>query len=455
VTVIDAGEFGGAASTGNAGWITPSLSGPVPAPGLVATSIRWMLHRDSPLYIKPSAFPRLAPWLFQFWRHCTARDYQAGLEATLALGEDTMERYDALAAAGVDFEMHKDGLLFAVANPQALDHILADLEIMQPYGYEPPRVMQGKELHDFEPNLSSAITRGAWVREERHVRPETLSAGLAQWLTEHGAELMPGTRVTGFRRSRGTISAVATNKGLVEADQVLIAAGVWSGRVAQLAGVRLPMEAGKGYNITVQDPAIHLGQSIYFLETRIACTPFDRALRIAGTMELSGINNALDLRRVEAIRRGANRSLNNWSAGASETVWAGMRPMTPDGVPVIGRAPGYDNLFVAAGHAMMGVSLAPSTARLAAELICDGQTDIDLSPFDPDRFSRTAASGARTGREAPVRGLPEADREVSAPAVTDNGEAAAQPAASSIGTPLADQGQAGESGSDAERMTGA
>jgi D-amino-acid dehydrogenase len=183
---------------------------------------------------------------------------------------------------------------------------------------------------------------------------------------------------------------VETSAGTLAADEVLVAAGAWSGELASMANVRLPMQAGKGYNITVRQPEIDMRHSIYFSEVRIACTPFKDALRIAGTMEMSGINTELDTRRVDAIRRGADRVLKNWSRGASETTWAGMRPMTPDGLPVIGRAPGYDNLFFATGHAMMGVSLAPATAVVIADLMRGDDTYMDLAPFDPARFARRA-----------------------------------------------------------------
>lgn len=388
VTVLDKGKFGEGSSYGNAGWITPSLSAPVPAPGLVIDSLKWMLSRDSPLYIKPTAIPQLAPWLFRFWRHCNPKDYQAGFEATIRLGEDSMERYDALVAAGVDFEMHQTGLLYAYMDLDYMARAVDELMQLQEIGYQPPVIMHGKELHDFEPSLTAQITSAAWVREERHVRPESLTAGLVRWLENAGAELRSHSEVTGFRQHRGTVQAVDTQDETLEADQVLIAAGAWSGQVAKLAGVQIPMQAGKGYNITIQNPEAKVNHSMYFPEARIACTPFDHALRIAGTMELSGINAILDTRRVDAIRRGADRAIRNWSRGTGETIWAGMRPMTPDGLPVLGLAPKHDNLFLATGHAMMGVSLAPSTGAVIADLMCNGTARMDLSPFDANRFER-------------------------------------------------------------------
>lgn len=387
VTVLDKGELGRGSSEGNAGWITPSLSGPVPAPGLIPTSLRWMLHRDSPLYIKPSAVPQLAPWLLGFWRHCNARDYEAGLRATAELGAPTMELYDALKAKGVKFEMHQTGLLFACLSPESISHVTHDVGAMREFGYEDPPLILGKnDLHDFEPTLSPAVQAGVWVKEERHVRPETLTGGVAEWLDERGVELHTATEVCGLRRRGRRVTTVETRVGELEADQVLIAAGAWSGQVAKLAGFRLPITAGKGYNMTLYDPKMEAKHAIYVVEKRIAVSPFNGAIRMSGTMELSGINTYLDQRRVGAIRSGANRYFGKWERGSRETTWTGMRPMAPDGLPVIGKAPGYDNLWVASGHAMMGISLGPATAQVTADLMTSGSTRMDMQPFDPSRF---------------------------------------------------------------------
>jgi len=392
VTVIDKSDFGAACSAGNAGWITPSLAGPVPAPGLVATSLKWMMDRHSPLYIRPSSLPSLAPWLFQFWRHCNAREYHAGLVATARLAEPIMDLYDSLDEHGVDFEMHSTGLLYAVLDPNYLQHIADDLQVMRQFGYSEPVEMSGAALRDFEPELTDVVKAGLWVPEERHVRPETLNNGLVKWLKREGVKLESGVKVTGIRRSGDHVRAIETLDGTMEVDQLLIAAGAWSGELAAMAGLNLPMQAGKGYNITVQQPELTLHHAIYFSEVRIACSPFNDALRVSGTMELSGVNTNFDPRRVEAIRHGANRCLGDWSRGASETTWVGMRPLVPDGLPVLGRAPGIGNCFLSTGHSMLGITLGPSTALMMAELMTTGTTSIDISAFDPARFDQPASA---------------------------------------------------------------
>ncbi len=386
VTVIDKGDFGAACSAGNAGWVTPSLSDPVPSPGLVATSLKWMLSRDSPLYIRPSSVPSMAPWLFRFWRNCNEAAFHRGMIATARLAMPTMQLYDALDENGVEFEMHQTGLLLAAMNPGYLDHLAEELEIMRQFGYDAPVELRGAELHDFEPALTSEIVAGLWIREERHVRPETLTAGLAKWLAERGVTLLSGVEVTGIRHSGHAVSHVDTSGGPIEAEAVLIAAGAWSGEIARMAGVSLPMQAGKGYNVTVLDPQLQLRHATYFSEVKVACSPFDGALRVSGTMELSGVNTSFDPRRLEAIRRGAGRCLGDWSRGSRETTWVGMRPMLPDGLPAIGRAPQFDNLFLATGHAMLGITLGPATAAAIAGLMTATGDVPDLTAFDPGRF---------------------------------------------------------------------
>ena len=408
VVVLDKSEPGAAASAGNAGWITPSLSGPVAAPGIVRQSVKWILRPDSPLYMRPRADAMFLSWLLSFCRHCTERAYQAGLDAVATLNAQTMTLYDALVADGVRFEMRRQGVLFAFLSRTALEHAAADLDRMRSHGYGIARHLTGPEARDLEPILSSAVLGGIVVDEERHVRPESLTAGLVARLVEMRATIRAGLEATGFRTPRassmvpaqnkstlshntasaGTVRAVTTANGSIEADRFVIAAGAWSADLTRKLGFRLPMQAGKGYSITLLGAAPRIGRPLYLDEARVAVSSFDGAFRLAGTMELSGINTHLDQRRVEAIRRSADRYLVNWRHGSHEDIWVGMRPLTPDGLPVIGAVPGYNNVYLATGHAMLGITLAPATAAALAGLMLEGTSTVDLRPFEPARFVR-------------------------------------------------------------------
>lgn len=392
VTVVDAGPARRAASFGNAGWIVPSLSGPVPAPGLIGTSLRWMLRPDSPLYVQPRADPGFLRWLVAFWRRCNARDYLAGLEATTALNARTMALFDALRADGVAFEEHREGLVFAYRSRVELERDYAGLEPLSRTGYETPPLLWGDALRELEPALSEAVVGGYCFAQERHVRPDSLVAGLEEWLRANGVEIATGTAVTGIDHRAGRVSAVETTGGRVAAGAVVVCAGAWTPAVMRLVGVRVPIEAGKGYSLDYAPPPVlprPLRRALYLHEARVAVTPLDGMVRLAGTMELSGLNDRIAPGRVAAIVRAGAGYLTGWPADpVRAAVWTGARPLTPDGLPVIGLAPGFANLAIASGHAMLGVTLGPATGEVVAELMTDGRLPEVARPFDPARFGR-------------------------------------------------------------------
>ncbi|MGI9253532.1 MAG: NAD(P)/FAD-dependent oxidoreductase [Thermomicrobiales bacterium] len=395
VTVIDAGPRERAASHVNAGWICPSLSEPVPAPGLAQQSARWMLKSDSPLYIAPRTDPAFLRWLAAFWRSCNAAQYTAGTAATAALAEQTMTQYDALRAAGVEFEEHRDGLLFAYLHEDALQHDYQNLDTLAPYGVEIPPILSGDEARDLEPSLSRLVAGGYWLRQERSVRPDTLVAGLWRRLEINGATMRPGETVVGMGATNGKVRSVITDLASYDADVVVVAAGAWTPQVVAPLGVKVPIEGGKGYSIDFTPPPplpAPIQHPLYLHETRVAITPMDGMVRVAGTMELSGLNHIVRPERVRALVSRTGEVIAGWpeniaTSGPGVKVWHGHRPLTPDGLAVIGWAKGWRNLAIASGHAMMGVTLAPATAEALADLIDTGRRPDILRPFDPARFA--------------------------------------------------------------------
>lgn len=386
VVVVDRGQPGAACSAGNAGWVTPSISAPIPAPGLTWTSLKWMLSSDSPLYISPTAAPGLSRWLWRFWRHCNARDFERGLHAVASLNTRAIALFDELDRDGVSFELHRDGLLFVFRQDEYMEANRKDLEHYRRYGYRVPPALGRSELVALEPHLADGVRSGFLVAEEYHVRPESLAAGYAKHLAAAGVAIHSGADVTGFASSGGKLTAVRTSAGDFAADDVLIAAGAWTGQVVEHLGVRLPVQAGKGYSVTIDGRGDMLRRPVYLGEAKIGCSPFAGGVRFAGTMELSGVNTTLDRRRVAGIRRGI---ANYFSVpvGADEgTEWVGMRPLTPDGLPMLGRIPGMSNGFVATGHAMLGVTMAPITGETMADLMTGALDENTLAPFGPGRF---------------------------------------------------------------------
>ena len=388
VVVVDGRRPGAGASHGNAGWIVPGHSAPVPAPGLVRTSMRWMLRSDSPLYIRPRAEVGFARWLLRFWRSCNARAFGEGQSALAALNRRTFDLFDELERDGLEFELCREGLLFAYTGRAGLEHDLRGLEALRPYGYGTPPVLDGDAMRALEPALSDRVIAGFHVPLERHLRPDRLVSALAERLTSEGVEIRSGTPATGFVRSGGAVTAVETPAGAVVADAVLIAAGAWSGKISRLAGAPLPIEAGKGYSLDYAPPPRPVNRPISLHGVRVAVTPLVGSVRLAGTMELSGINEQIRPERVAAVARAGAAFLRDWPADPARaaTVWTGMRPLTPDGLPVIGLLAGFGNLAVATGHGMLGLTLAPATGEAVADLLTDGRSPAVLLPFAPGRF---------------------------------------------------------------------
>ncbi len=299
-----------------------------------------------------------------------------------------MVLFDALLADDMAFEMHADGVLFAFLDARTQHQVFEELEEVQHHGYGSPELLDAKAAHEFEPELSPSVAGGVFIPGERHLHPESLMDAVTRRLRGMGVSVRPGVEVTGAEMRAGRATGILTTAGSIEGDAFVITAGTWSAIVSQRFGFRFPLQAGKGYSLTLSNPPIALRRPVYLDEARVACSPFDRSLRLAGTMELSGLDPAPDLRRIVPLEKAAAKYFRRWNAQAARTAWMGMRPVTPDGLPAIGRVPGLDNVFLATGHAMMGITLAPVTGVVIADLITGQLPEFDLTPFDPARFTR-------------------------------------------------------------------
>jgi D-amino-acid dehydrogenase len=262
-----------------------------------------------------------------------------------------------------------------------------EMAILEARDYGPLRVLDDAGLRALEPGLRGPFAGGIHVLPERTVRPESVCAGTAARLAV-SHEILEGSAVRRLRLAGRRAVAAELDERAVEADAFLVATGAEAAALARDCGCPLPLQAGKGYSVTVEAPSVTLRHPLYLGSSKVGISPFRGAVRIAGTMELSGINLRLDRRRVRALVRGAERALPGVSVGATSREWVGMRPITPDGLPILGRLPTTDNVFVATGHQMLGVTLAPSTGKAMAELILDGRAAVDLEPFAVERFTR-------------------------------------------------------------------
>ncbi|MFD5224214.1 NAD(P)/FAD-dependent oxidoreductase [Microbacterium sp. NPDC058342] len=394
VTVLDARRTGRGASEVNAGWIVPAEAAPVPGPGVVLTSMKWMLRPDSPLYIRPSLHPRFLSFMFGLWRASNARAQRAGFAAHLELAEGTIESFDDYRADGMDFEMHSQGLLMAFLERSGLDHHLTHLDLVERFGLE-PTVLEGDAVREHEPHLSDAVQGGLFFPKERHVDPRALVDALHRRLTEMGVTLVENAGVADVQRAGTRITSVSTAAGTHRGDAYLLAAGAWTGPLSRQFGVPLPVRPGKGYSVDVAP--LSLRSATNLSDAKVAVTPLGRNLRVAGTMEFGGLDEDINGVRVEAILRAPARYFRDWEppSGAIRPQ-AGMRPMTPDGIPIMGALGDLSNAYVSTGHGMLGVTLAPGAAMAMTQLILQGTSSPRLAPFAASRFR-----GIRAGALAP------------------------------------------------------
>lgn len=389
VVILDRRRVGSGSSLGNAGWIVPSMSAPVPAPGLILTAARWLLKPDSPLAITPGFALRSAPWLLAFARNCRREPFEHGLRAMLALNRETHAAYNQLPDLGLDVRIEQRGMLFLARQQELLDTAAEQVAQVADIGYRRPRRLSAHECRSMDSALSHRIAGGIYVEEERSVRPEDFLRALRRQIEAAGVGLREFVEVHDAVTSRSRITSLECSDGSRhEVDAVVIAAGAWSGLVARRLGTRLPVQPGKGYSITIDQPTTKPSVSWDLIEERVAITPFDDALRLAGTMELSGLNHRLHRSRLDGIWRNAMPYFRERPTGMNVRAWVGMRPLTPDGLPLIGPVPELDNVYAATGHGMLGLTLAPLTGRLIGQLIDGHETDVDLTPFSPRRFGR-------------------------------------------------------------------
>ena len=387
VTVIDRDRCGASTSSGNAGWVTPGLAAPVPAPGVVRQALRWMLDPESPFLVRPRLDPSFLAWGVRFWRASGASRYRAGLRATLDLARPTNDLFDAMERDGVDFEMHRDGLLYLVRSAEAVESWRAMYDELAALGFDGQVELLDREgVRAIEPGVADAVEAGLIARVERHVRPESLIGGLRRALIGHGVDIQESAEVSELIGMRDGWR-VRTSAGAIDADRVVVAAGVWSRELLAPLGLRLPLEGAKGYSITAPANGDAPNHPLYLTEIKVGVSPFEGAVRLAGTLELAGLNLDVDHRRVRALARHAAEYVDGLHPDRGAVEWAGLRPMAADGLPVIGEVPGRPGLFVATGHHMLGVTLGPATGEALAPLVLEDRAVDVLEPLSPRRFA--------------------------------------------------------------------
>ncbi len=386
VTLIEKGDIGEGSSYGNAGLLCPCHSTPMPAPGVLSQGLKWMLNPESPFYIKPRLDPSLVGWLWQFQKYCNLSAYHKAVPILRDMQRASLQLYDELIeqeALACHFE--RTGGLMVFHSQRGLKEAQHEVEEMQGFGLQ-LELLNREEVHALEPALHANVLGGVHYQEDAHLNPALFVDGLAQATEAKGATLLPQTKVLDFEADQQHISAVHTSQGTFKPKQVVLAAGAWSTKVTRSLGLKFPLQPAKGYSITMTRPANGPKMHLHFSEAKCVATPMGPNLRLAGTLELAGLDSTINQRRVNAIIRAGATYIAKLGDVSAAQIWGGMRPCPPDGLPYIGRAKAIHNLIIATGHAMLGISMGPITGKLVAQMVGQQSLDLPVAAFEVERF---------------------------------------------------------------------
>jgi D-amino-acid dehydrogenase len=386
VTVLEQNSVGSGSSHGNCGTLTPSHAMPLATPGVIGDGLRWLLKADAPLRIKPTLDPALLRWLLGFAGRCNWKDFEHALRAkapllmrSRALIEELVqrERLDCEFAALGTFSVYRDAAGFEHA--RALNERVAAVGIAV-------ETLDGAAMEAREPALKPGVAGALFYPGDAQLRPDRYVAELARSVRAKGGEIVEGACVQDIVRDAARIEKVATSAGDFAGREIVLALGAWTPRLAAQIGLRIPIQPGKGYSITYTRPARSPRIPMTLKERSVCVTAWDSGFRLGSTMEFAGYDATLNRTRLDALRRGAAEYLHEPEGPSVTEEWYGWRPMTPDDLPIIGRARGTDNLVLATGHGMLGVTLSAVTGLLVSEVIA-GKPSCDLAPFAPERFA--------------------------------------------------------------------
>ena len=386
VVVIDKFEPGYGCSYGNAGWITPCFAMPLPMPGMLLKSFKWLLDPESPLYIKPELSPTLISWLLTFMASMTEKKMLRSVDALTQISIQSLKLYQELSAStDKPFSFEQKGLFMVAQSDDGLKYARKEMELVSRNGI-PGKLMLEDEARAFEPSLTKRIKGGVFFSQEAHAEPLQVTQTLAHEAQKLGAVILSKTEVIDFQLGAKGVLAARTTRGIFEADQFVLATGSWSHHLGQTLELKIPVLGGKGYAIITDPLGPNPLRPMMLVEKKVAVTPRNGTLRLAGTLELVNQDETFTTRRVEAIVRGAREFMNVPETIRYHEIWRGLRPCTPDGVPVIGRTARYPNLLLATGHQMLGLQSATGTGKLIADLALGKTPDVDPKPFRADRF---------------------------------------------------------------------
>jgi D-amino-acid dehydrogenase len=390
VTLVERnGERRDGCSYGNTGMVVPSHFVPLAAPGMVALALKWMWNPASPFYVKPRVSPQLADWGWKFWRAASAAHVRRAAPLLCNLALASRAQYEQLAALDNAFHFEKRGVLVLCRTEHALEEEAAVAAQARALGLS-AQVLDAKATAALEPAIRMDVAGSVHIAEDCNVDPQRFMDWLQRRAEAAGVSFRWESEVTGWRVDAGRRIRAATLKSgdELKGDDFVLCAGSWTPALSRRLGLRLPMQAGKGYSVTLPRPRRSPRACAVLAEARVAVSPMNGQLRFGGTMELAGLDESINPIRVRGIIEAVQRYYPEFERQDFDGIqpWRGLRPCTPDGLPYLGRTVHAPNLVVATGHAMMGVSLGPITGRLTADLLEGAPIAFDLSALSPDRY---------------------------------------------------------------------
>jgi D-amino-acid dehydrogenase len=392
VVLLERGaQLGAGCSAGNAGIVGASHVLPLATPRALAEGLRWLGRSDSPFSMR--ARPALAPWIARFVAAARPERVRRATRILRDLATASAALHAELHGRGLSTGYRRDGLLNVYNDPAALADAARQAAADAADGL-PAEVLDAAALRDAHPQLAGRAAGAVWYPEEAHCDPLGYVRAVGHEAIGDGVEVCTGVEVLSFRRRGARVAGLWTTAGEISADQVVMASGAWTSPLVRALGCVLPVEGGKGYHVDVDAAPGDASIPVWLHDSRTVVTPLGKRTRIAGTLQLVGRDERVDVGRVDAIMRQTLQALPGLVGRPAREVWRGLRPCTPDGLPVIGRPVGLQNLILATGHGMWGLQLAPVTGQLVAALATGTTPAHDLRPLRPDRFRTLTRSRA-------------------------------------------------------------
>ena len=376
-------------SFGNAGMVVPSHFVPLAAPGMVALGLKWMWNPESPFYIKPRLDGKLFDWGIKFWRAATAEHVRRSAPLLRDMNFASRALFEEFAAqTGNEIGLVTRGLLMLCKTQHALDEEAKFAAHANQLGV-PAEVLDAKQTAKLDPGVTMDVAGAVYFPKDCHLSPEKYLAALQRQCEQAGVEFAWDSAVSSLVVHANKITAVRTVGGDFSGDEIVLCGGSWSPVIARELGLKIPIQAGKGYSLTLAQPRELPQLCSIFTEARLAVTPMGGALRFGGTMEIAGLNEDINPVRVQGIIKAVPKYFPKFTPEdfAGIQPWRGLRPCSPDGLPYLGRTAKFSNLILATGHTMMGMSLSPITGRIVGEIVSGEKPAFDLGLLSPDRYA--------------------------------------------------------------------